>query len=92
MGLCPTMAPSTPFVQRPSSACRINQLPARKNWPWLQGTRSGFERLCGQVSQGRVGAVFGIEVSRLARNTVEWFQLLDLCRINDTILVEDSQV
>ena len=34
MGLCPTMAPSTPFVQRPSFACRINQLPARKNWPW----------------------------------------------------------
>ena len=58
----------------------------------LQGTRSGFERLCEQVSQGRVGAVFGIEVSRLARNTVEWFQLLDLCRVNDTILVEDSQV
>ena len=58
----------------------------------LQGTRSGFERLCEQVSQGRVGAVFGIEVSRLARNTVEWFQLLDLCRINDTMLVEDSQV
>ena len=58
----------------------------------LQGTRSGFERLCEQVSQGRVGAVFGIEVSRLARNTVEWFQLLDQCRINDTILVEDSQV
>ena len=34
MGLCPTMEPSTPFVQRPSFACRINQLPARKNWPW----------------------------------------------------------
>ena len=34
MGLCPTMAPSTPFVQRPSFDCRINQLPARKNWPW----------------------------------------------------------
>ncbi len=57
-----------------------------------QGTRSGFERLCEQVAQGRVGAVFGIEVSRLARNTVEWFQLLDLCRVNDTVLVEDSQV
>ena len=37
MGLCPTMEPSTPFVQRPSFACRINQLPARKNWPWLNG-------------------------------------------------------
>ena len=57
-----------------------------------QGTRSGFERLCEQVAQGRIGAVFGIEVSRLARNTIEWFQLLDLCRVNDTVLVEDSQV
>ena len=33
-----------------------------------QGTRSGFEQVCEQVSQGRVGAIFGIEVSRLARN------------------------
>ena len=57
-----------------------------------QGTRSGFEQLCEQVSQGRIGAVFGIEVSRLARNTIEWFQLLDLCRVNDTVLVEDGQV
>ena len=56
------------------------------------GPRSGFGHLCEQVSRGRVGAVFGIEVSRLARNTVEWFQLLDLCRLNDTILIEDSQV
>ena len=37
MGLCPTMEPSTPFVQRPSFACHINQLPARKNWPWHLG-------------------------------------------------------
>ena len=57
-----------------------------------QGTRGGFDLLCEQVAQGRVGAVFGIEVSRLARNTIEWFQLLDLCRVNDTVLVEDSQV
>ena len=57
-----------------------------------QGTRNGFEQVCEQVSRGQVGAIFGIEVSRLARNTVEWFQLLDLCRLNDTILVEDGQV
>ena len=25
-------------------------------------------------------------------NTIEWFQLLDLCRVNDTVLVEDGQV
>ena len=40
MGLCPTMAPSTPFVQRPSFDCRINQLPARKNWPWHFGAQN----------------------------------------------------
>ena len=46
MGLCPTMAPSTPFVQRPSSACRINQLPARKNWPWVtNGTLTRINRV-----------------------------------------------
>ena len=42
MGLCPTMAPSTPFVQRPSFDCRINQLPARKNWPCVRSFLGEF--------------------------------------------------
>ncbi|MCY4140632.1 MAG: recombinase family protein [Rhodobacteraceae bacterium] len=42
--------------------------------------------------RGRVGAVFGLEVTRLARNPVEWFQLLDWCRMTDTLLVEGEQV
>ena len=57
-----------------------------------QGGRDGFEQLCDHVSEGRVGAIFGIEAGRLARNTVEWFQLLDLCRVNETVLIEDNQV
>ena len=56
------------------------------------GTRGGFQELCALIVHGRVGAVFGIEVSRLARNTIEWFQLLDLCRTHDVVLVEDDQV
>ena len=56
------------------------------------GLRRGFDHLCRRIAQGEVGAVFGIEVSRLARNTVEWFQLLDLCRRSDTVIVEDSHV
>ena len=58
----------------------------------VAGLRQGFDQLCRRIAQGEVGAVFGIEVSRLARNTVEWFQLLDLCRRSDTVIVEDSHV
>ena len=56
------------------------------------GERKGFARLQNEVAHGRVGAVFGLEVSRLARNSVEWFQLLDWCRMTDTLLVEGEQV
>lgn len=58
----------------------------------VPGRRHGFSQLCLKIARGDVGAVFGIEVSRLARNTVEWFQLLDLCRRNNTVIVEDNQV
>ena len=58
----------------------------------VAGHRRGFEQLCRRIALGEVGAVFGIEVSRLARNTVEWFQLLDLCRRSNTVIVEDSHI
>ena len=58
----------------------------------VAGLRRGFDHLCRRISLGGVGAVFGIEVSRLARNTVEWFQLLDLCRRSNTVIVEDTHV
>ncbi len=57
-----------------------------------QGTREGFDELCRLLSLDQVGGVFGIEVSRLARNTVEWFQLLDLCRVHEAALIEDANV
>ncbi len=58
----------------------------------VAGLRRGFDQLCRKIALGEVGAVFGIEVSRLARNTLEWFQLLDLCHQGDTVIVEDSHV
>ena len=58
----------------------------------VAGSRRGFDQLCRKIAVGEVGAVFGIEVSRLARNTVEWFQLLDLCRRSNTVIIEDSHV
>jgi DNA invertase Pin-like site-specific DNA recombinase len=51
--------------------------------------RSGFARLTAEVALGHVGIVFGLEVSRLARNSADWYRLFDLCSITDT-LVGDS--
>ena len=35
--------------------------------------REGFKDLVADVGLGRVGIVFGIEVSRLARNNADWY-------------------
>ncbi len=57
-----------------------------------RGERGGFREMCDLIARDHVGGIFGIEVSRLARNTMEWFQLLDLCRRHDTVLVEDCHI
>jgi len=54
--------------------------------------RSGFERMVAEVSLGRVGAVAAREVSRFARNSREWQQLVEVCRIVDTVLVDQETV
>src|SRR5438309_6954337 len=48
--------------------------------------RSGFARLTAEVALGRVGIVLGLEVSRLARNNADWYRLLDLCGMTDTLI------
>lgn len=48
--------------------------------------RTGFTRLTSEVALGRVGIVLGLEVSRLARNNADWYRLLDLCGITDTLI------
>jgi DNA invertase Pin-like site-specific DNA recombinase len=48
--------------------------------------RSGFARLAAEVALGHVGLVLGLEVSRLARNNADWYRLLDLCAITDTLI------
>jgi DNA invertase Pin-like site-specific DNA recombinase len=54
--------------------------------------RQGFQRLVAEVSLGRVGAVLGLEVSRLARNNRDWYQLLDLCGLMNTLIVDAEGV
>src|SRR6266478_395405 len=55
-------------------------------------TRSGFERMVAQVCMGQVGAVAAREVSRFARNSREWQQLVEVCRIVDTLLIDQETV
>ena len=50
--------------------------------------REGFQHLVADVGLGKVGIIFGIEVSRLARNNADWYQLLDLCALTDTLIAD----
>jgi len=54
--------------------------------------RSGFQRLAEDVSQGRVGAVLALEVSRLARSSADWHRLLDLCGWADVLIADEQGV
>jgi DNA invertase Pin-like site-specific DNA recombinase/uncharacterized protein YndB with AHSA1/START domain len=48
--------------------------------------RSGFARLTAEVALGHAGLVLGLEVSRVARNNSDWYRLLDLCGVTDTVI------
>lgn len=50
--------------------------------------REGFKALVADVGLGKVGVILGIEVSRLARNNADWYQLLDLCALTDTLIAD----
>lgn len=50
--------------------------------------REGFKSLVADVGLGKVGIILGIEVSCLARNNADWYQLLDLCAMTDTLIAD----
>ena len=54
--------------------------------------RAGFAQLTADVALLKVGIVVGIEVSRLARNNADWYRLLDLCGITDTLLADTDGI
>jgi DNA invertase Pin-like site-specific DNA recombinase len=54
--------------------------------------RAGFAQLTAEVALGRVGIVLGLEVARLARNNADWYRLLDLCGLTDTILADEDGI
>ncbi len=52
--------------------------------------RDDFKTLVAEVSMGQVGAVFALEVSRLARSNVDWHRLLQLCALTETLVIDED--
>ncbi len=54
-------------------------------------SRPGFRAAAGgDLGGGRVGAVFAIEASRLARNGRDWHTLIEFCGLVGTVIVDED--
>jgi hypothetical protein len=51
------------------------------------GRTSGLPSVI-SVTLGQVGIIFGYEVSRLARNNGDWYQLLDICGFKGCLIAD----
>ena len=49
-------------------------------------TRPGFAQMTREVAMSQVGLILCLEASRLARNNAEWYRLLELCAVTDTLI------
>jgi DNA invertase Pin-like site-specific DNA recombinase len=54
--------------------------------------REGFQRLVTEVGLGRAGIVLGLEVSRLARNSMDWHRLLEISALAETLILDEDGV
>lgn len=52
--------------------------------------RSGFTRMTAEVALGQVGLILSLEVSRVARSNADWYRLLDLCGVTDTLIGDED--
>jgi len=54
--------------------------------------RPGFAALLSAVCEGKAGAVFALEASRLARNNRDWHHLIDLCALTATVIIDGEGI
>lgn len=52
--------------------------------------RGGFTKMTAEVALGQVGLILSLEVSRVARNNADWYRLLDLCSVTDTLIGDED--
>lgn len=58
----------------------------------VTSNRLGFRKLVADVGLNKIGAVFGLELSRLSRNNKDLYHLLDLCAIFNTLIVLEDGI
>jgi DNA invertase Pin-like site-specific DNA recombinase len=71
----------------PSTAIRTLDRDLGQSGAQMAG-REDFKTLVADVSMGQVGAVFALEVSRLARSNLDWHRLLELCALTHTLVID----
>jgi DNA invertase Pin-like site-specific DNA recombinase len=54
--------------------------------------RHGFKKLLAEIGAGQVGVVLALEASRLARSSVDWHRLVEICVVTKTLLADESAV
>jgi DNA invertase Pin-like site-specific DNA recombinase len=54
--------------------------------------RDGFQFLIAQVGLGLAGAVISIEASRLARSCGDWYRLLEICALTNTLVIDEEGI
>jgi DNA invertase Pin-like site-specific DNA recombinase len=54
--------------------------------------RGAYKELVVRVCLGEVGAIFGLEVSRLARSSAETQRLLEYCGLTDTLVIDTDGI
>jgi DNA invertase Pin-like site-specific DNA recombinase len=54
--------------------------------------RTGFGHLIAEVGLGRAGAVVSLEASRLARSSSDWYRLIEICALTDTLVIDEDGI
>ena len=61
-------------------------------WSGQVEERPGFQRLRQAVARGEVGALFSLDISRLIRQNSAWVVLLEVCRWQQTLLIDEEHI
>jgi DNA invertase Pin-like site-specific DNA recombinase len=56
------------------------------------GNRQGFQRLVSEVALGEVGAILGVEISRLARSCADWYRLMEVAALTGALIIDEEGV
>jgi DNA invertase Pin-like site-specific DNA recombinase len=54
--------------------------------------RYGFQRLIAEIRLGKAGLVLSLDASRLARNNLDWHQLLELCSLFGVLIADGERL